>query len=191
MTTTIPTTEPSIIQSGDTIKWNRNDLDNYPASLWTLSYVFINSTAKISLSSEVTASGDDFAIVIPAATSATWHPDAGIFSWSASVTDGSEVIIVDSGHLEILFDPRQATTQDTRTHVKKTLDLLESLIEGKAVNDDLEYSIEGRSLKRMTWEDINKTYNRYKALYQQELNAEKIANGENTGSRILARFNRP
>lgn len=151
MSQTIPSTEPQEITAGDTIKWTKS-LSDYPASdSWVLSYALVQDGTQIQITSS--ASGDDHAVVVAASTSANYT--AGTYSWQSYVTKGLERYSVDAGIIEILpnFDD-QSSGYDDRSHAKKTLDALESVIEGKASKDQMAYTIGGRSLSKMTPQDL-------------------------------------
>ena len=53
MAASIPTTEPTSLRAGNTWQWRREDLSDYPASTWTLTYHFRNRTSHF----DVVASG--------------------------------------------------------------------------------------------------------------------------------------
>jgi hypothetical protein len=83
----IPTIEPSSANAGDTWRWTRT-LADYPASAgWALSYTLINAAAKITINA--TASGDDHAVTVAAATTGGYA--AGTYDWRARVTRTGEV----------------------------------------------------------------------------------------------------
>ena len=50
MAQSIPTTEPTRLRAGDTWQWRREDLSDYPATAWTLTYWFRNSTDHLDVS---------------------------------------------------------------------------------------------------------------------------------------------
>lgn len=185
----IPTTEPSEIQAGDTIKWRREDLSDYPASVWSLKYYFVGKNGLFNVTAA--ADGDKFAVTISAATSAAYV--AGDYEWSAYVSKGSgaglERYQVDSGKLKVKPNVAGYTAAyDNRSHAKKVLDAIEAVIEGRATKDQESYSIAGRQLSRTPIADLLKLRDRYKAEYRRELDAEKINNGLGTGRKILTRF---
>ena len=185
--TDIPEIEPTEIEAGETVKWTKDLSDHYPADDgWSLAYTFINSSAKFAVNA--VASGKKFSVTISAATSAAYT--AGIYKWIARVSKAGEVYTVDEGHCEILKNIADAglTTFDHRTHVKKTLDAIEAVIEGRATSDQLSYTIAGRSITKMSVEELLKLRDRYKAEYQREIDAERIANGEGLGRKVLVRF---
>ena len=49
MAITISETEPLDFYSGETVKWKRTDLSDYPAPTWTLNYFLQKSGTKIDL----------------------------------------------------------------------------------------------------------------------------------------------
>ena len=51
MAITIPETEPLEFYSGETVKWKRTDLSDYPAPTWTLNYFLQKSGTKIDFAS--------------------------------------------------------------------------------------------------------------------------------------------
>lgn len=67
--------------------------------------------------------------------------------------------------------------QDNRSHVKKVLDALEAMIEGKANSDQIYYMIEGRALSRIPPQDLMVWYEKYKVMYAQELRLERQKHG--------------
>lgn len=184
--TDTPKTEPSEIQAGDTIKWRREDLSDYPASQgWSLNYNFVGQAGRFAVAAA--ADGDKFAVAITAATSATYT--AGIYQWVAKVSKGTESYTVDSGTCKVLLDLYAKTAAfDGRSHAKKVLDSIEAVIEGRATKDQMSYQIAGRQLSRTPITDLLKLRSLYKAEYQREVDAERAANGLGNSRRILVRF---
>lgn len=183
MTAEIPNREPSQITAGDTVQWTRTDLSDYlPADGWALSYVLINSAAKITISA--TTSGTGYAVTVSAATSAAYT--AGKYKWQAYVTNSgtSQRKTVDSGEIEIKPNFSSQTTYDSRSHVKKVLDAIDAVIENRASLDQESYEIMGRSLKRTPLNDLLKLRNEYAAKYLAEQNAENLANGKGAKNKI-------
>ena len=182
---TIPTNEPSTIIAGDTWQWSRRDLSDYPASSWTLEYYLLKADKQIKITA--TADGDYFKIVIAASTTAAYP--AGVYRWNAYVSKDTERYKVDEGTIEIKPNyAAQTTGYDTRTHIKKVLDAIEAVIEGRATQDHLSYSIAGRSIAKISPEELIRWWSFYKQQYQKELDAEKIASNLGTGRKILTRF---
>lgn len=174
--------EPTEIVAGTTVKWTKS-LSDYSASEgWSLTYYFFNSDNHFSV--EATSSGEDFQITIDASTSANYQP--GEYKWQAIVTKGTEKYVVDSGYIKVLPSPTQAV--DWRSDIKKALDAIKAVIEGRATKDQASYQIAGRRLDRTPVPDLIALYDKLKKEYAKELKAEKLAKGESTGSKILIRF---
>ena len=85
MIVAIPTTEPSSIKAGMTVKWKRT-LSDYPATLWTLTYVLFKAGTQIKFNAS--ADGTDHSVTLAKATTAAYT--AGNYTWQAYVDDGSE-----------------------------------------------------------------------------------------------------
>lgn len=184
--TDIATTEPSKIVAGDTVQWKR-ELSDYPASEgWTLGYAMVNSINKISVSSS--ASGADHLVTISAATSAAYV--AGTYYWQAYVTKTatSERRLIDTGSLIVEPNFAAIATHDARTHVKKVLDSIQAVIEGRATKDQEEYTIGNRSLKRTPIADLIKLKKEYEADYAREVKADNLRKGLGSKNRILVRM---
>ena len=100
MTVSVPTTEPAELRAGVTWKWRREDLADYPATTWTLTYWLKQAAAAGARFSIVaTADGTAFAVTVAAATTAGYTADT--YTWVAVVTSGSEAYEVDRGTLEL------------------------------------------------------------------------------------------
>jgi hypothetical protein len=165
----IPTKEPEVITAGDTVKWTRQYGD-YPASAgWQLSYYLRvpNQAPKvIAFATEITASGDSFAVVIPASTSANFTQ--GNYKWAAFVTKGEERFEVGTGVMLIKPNLATNTPTDDRSHVQKVYEALCAVIENRATADDQSYTIGGRSLTRMTVRELLDFKKEYGTLLAQE-----------------------
>ena len=120
---------------------------------------------------------------------------AGIYTYQAYVVkpvSPTEKYTIETGQIEILPNISAADSQvDFRSHAKKVLDALESLIEGKATSDAASYSIAGRSISKMTPEELIKWRSFYLSEYQTECDAKAIAKGLESPRRIGIRFRRP
>lgn len=143
----LPTTEPLEIQAGDRLQWRREDLDDYSAAAgWVLSYVLVNAAKKI----EITAAADGtfFEIDVAAATS-TDYP-AGLYSWQAYATNGTDRRTVDRGTIRILPDFSAVAVDgglDARSEARKGLEAIEAAIAGTASSTMKSYQIEGKSVE--------------------------------------------
>ena len=164
--------EPTAIVAGTTVKWTASFPD-YPASAWALSYAL--RSANDSLNVSTTANGNDFDAVISATDSATLSP--GRYAWQAIVTNGSETYVAADGFLTVTVLLSGAATFDPRTQNEKNLDALDAVIAGKASADVLEYTINGRQLRRYPIKDLIALRNHYAALVAAEKAALRNRNG--------------
>src|SRR5262249_39816561 len=77
---------------------------------------------------------------------------------------------------------------DTRTHAKRTLDLIEALIEGRATNDIIESVIDNTRFMRMTIDQLLGAHSYYSARVSAEEATARVSAARATGRRILTRF---
>ena len=175
--TNYPETEPTQIIAGDRAAWKRTDLgtDYAPAS-YSLKYsARLEDSGSTEIEITASESGSDYIIEVGQSTTAAYT--AGVYHWQAYITrtSDSERVTVDSGTWEIKVN-RDAATTDPRNHVKKVLDAIESVIEGRASKDQESYSIQGRALSRTPIADLITLRDKYRAEWVREQRAERIKN---------------
>ena len=185
MAAEIPTKEPLEIRAGDTVKWKKT-VDDYRASDgWTLKYSLRGNSTTIDLTS--TASGDEHLISETPSTSAAWA--AGHYDVVGYVEKTGERHTVYESRIEVLPDLVAAgDSYDGRTHVKKTLDNIESVLENRASKEVEESTIEGVMIKRIPHDTLLMMRSKYLNWYQQEQAAERIKIGLGSSNHILTRF---
>ena len=175
--TNYPETEPTQIIAGDRAAWKRTDLgtDYAPAS-YSLKYsARLEDSGSTEIEITASESGSDYIIEVGQSTTTAYT--AGVYHWQAYITrtSDSERVTVDSGTWEIKAN-RDAATSDPRNHVKKVLDAIESVIEGRASKDQESYSIQGRALSRTPIADLITLRDKYRAEWVREQRAERIKN---------------
>lgn len=173
MSLPIPNIEPSVITAGDTITWSRS-LPDYPVSSgWVLKYALRGPTAIDIVGGSV---GGNHLITVDNIASALYVE--GNYTVQGYVTNGSSRVTVYSGSITIKPDlVTAAAGYDGRSHVKKVLDSIEAVIEGRASRGDQELTIDGTRLVKMTTDDLLKLRLTYFNLYRQETNANRRAAG--------------
>jgi|TARA_R100000081_G_scaffold89678_2_gene63076 hypothetical protein len=186
-----PTQEPDVLVVGDRWVWRRPDLvADYPTADYALTYEFHEDSGgggshKFTITATETTT--DYLVEIASATTAAYT--AGEYNWYAFITRSSDSqrIAIDEGHtkLELNF---ANTNADNRSHAKKVLDAIQATIEGRASQDQMSYSIAGRSLSRMSIDDLLKFRDRYRAEYNREIKKLRIKNKQDTGNTIKVRF---
>lgn len=179
----IPTIEPTTANAGDTWRWTRT-LADYPASAgWALSYTLINAAAKITINAS--ASGDDHAVTVSAATTAGYA--AGSYDWRARVSRAGEVYTVGEGRITVR-NAFGGSTFDARSHARKTLEAIEAVIEGRASSEVSYYMIGNRQLRYMTPAELLTLRDKYRAEVAREDAAAAVAAGLPDKRRVFVRF---
>jgi len=113
----------------------------------------------------------------------------GKYHWQLEITQTSSGnrIVVDIGDFEAIpdMDDNQA---DPRIHAEIMVDKIESILQGKADSDVSSYSIAGRSLTKMSFDELLAARDRYRAEVVNHENREKVKRGKANGSTIKVRF---
>lgn len=186
MAFTIPTSEPSFVVIGDTVQWTRSLSEFLPADGWTLTYVLINSAGQITIVAEDDGSGSHL-VNVDAKDSAEWA--AGVYRYVGVVeSTAGERHTVATGTIEVKANYADETSGlDARTHVKRTLDLIETAIEQRVTKGITSISVDGVSLQRESMESLIALREKYRTEYAKEIAAEKLSQGLGGIGRIRVR----
>jgi hypothetical protein len=189
MAATIPTVEPDRITAGDTGIW-KITVSDYPASEgWTLSYALVKrgaTPADDAIAFSATASGDDYSISVD---TTSWP--AGDYEGQGYVTKAGERHKVRDVFITVEPNFAVGKTGDVRSHARKVLDCVEAVIEKRATQEILEWTVEGTQLRKATVSDLLMLRDRYKAIVNKEEARSRVKAGKASGRRILTRFVRP
>jgi hypothetical protein len=191
--------EPTQLRQGDTWNWERAFPD-YPSNLYQLKYVFNSSASRFVLDGTLATNppitsdtdGQTFDIQAPSTLTATCQPDTyqlvAILIGIADTTAAGEQVTMPLQ--DVLVEANLATATgpvDTRSFVKKRLDMIEDCINGDTRPDVQEYMINGRQLKKIPPAELEKLRVHYKSKYRAELRAQ----GEYAGRRVIGFRFRP
>lgn len=147
--------EPTEIRAGDTLQWNRSSEDYAPADGYSLSYAFVSRTNLYTVGGGmVTGAGNDYAITVPAATTAAWEPDRYRWQAYASDTNGNRWTIAE-GVARVLPNLQVQTGGfDDREDDEIMLDCVVALLRNKVLTDAQEYRIQERELRKYTFAEL-------------------------------------
>lgn len=177
---------PAAFTAGDTLTFRRT-LAGYPASAgWALVYTLINATAKITLPTAV-ASGDDYVVTVPAATSANYA--AGSYSYMATVTLAGERYTVETGTLVVRANLSAQSTYDNRSPAREALDEVNAALRAygnKAWQQS--YTIGGRSQTFRSVEEFLLFRDRLMAEVASEEAADRLSQGLAPRNKLFVRF---
>jgi hypothetical protein len=188
--TTIPEKEPISFYKGETIVWKRTDIgaDYDPSSYSMVWEASLESDGSTRFSATVTESGTDYTFTLDNSSTASYT--AGDYVWFLKVlqTSDSETLVIDSGKITVK-DNYFATTGDTRSHAKVMLDKIESILENRADADVSSYSISGRSLNKLSVDELLRWRDYYRAEYKKEVAEFRTGNNEGSGRVVKVQFN--
>lgn len=185
--------EPTQLRAGDSWNWERMFPD-YPSGLYQLKYVFNSARNRFVMDGTLAsnppitsdADGQTFDIQAPSTLTNTCVPDtyqlvAILIGITGTTAAGEQVTLPLQ---DVLVEPNLATATgpvDTRSFVKKRLDMIEACLSGDTRPDVQEYMINGRQLRRISPIELEKLRAYYKNLYKAELRAK----GEYSSPRVI------
>ena len=188
--TNYPTNVPNDLYVGDNWLWKR-DLTDYPIADYTLTYSFrllSSTTREIALTSSVITESDTSVYTIDVPSSTTIGYTKGGYNYQEYITNASSERLVLNNGLTTVKSNLDADTGDPRSHNRIVFDALEATLENRASIDQMSMSIAGRSLSRMSPEELNKWYSQYKHLVINEDKVSRRDKGEATGNQVKVKF---
>ena len=184
-----PEGEPTEIVVGDYIQWKRSDLvTDYPLAEYSAEYVArITGGGASEIKLPATESGGTYLFTVDSATSADFAP--GFYHWQLEITQTSSGnrVVVDIGDFTAIpdMDNNQA---DPRIHAEIMVAKIQTILEGKADSDVSSYSIAGRSLTKMSFQELVDARDYYKREVIAHNNAELVKRGKKNGATVQVRF---
>lgn len=184
-----PLDEPLEFVKGDFVQWRLDEYStDYPNSTHTMEYVARirgGGTSEIKIAS--TTIDDDYLFTITSAVSTNY--DAGHYHWQLEVveTSSSNRIVLNTGEWDVKVD-LDDNNADPREHFMIMLDKIETVLQGRADADVLSYSINGRSLSKMSPNELVEWRNYYKREVTMHNRKERIKHNMPTGATIVTRF---
>lgn len=184
-----PEGEPLTFIVGDYVQWKRSDLTtDYPTADFTATYV-ARVTGGGASEIQIAGTASNGAYLFTADSSTTAGYSAGYYHWQLEIVRDSDSnrIVVDRGAFDILVD-LDANNADPRIHAEKMLTKIESLLEGRADSDVSNYSIQGRSLTKLSIDELIKWRDYYNAEVLALKRHEQIHLGRKTAATVKVRF---
>jgi hypothetical protein len=184
-----PTTEPETFTVGDFGQWKRPDISaNYPPLEYNLTYIArLTSGGSSEIKVEATDLDGVHLFTVTSADSSSYN--AGLYHWQLEVeqiSSGNRVVI-QNGDVEVVVDLDENNT-DPRSHAQIMIQKINGLLEGKADSDVSSYSIAGRSISKMSFQELIDARDYYSRELIREKNKVAIKNGKGSSSTIKVRF---
>lgn len=184
-----PEGEPTEVVVGDFIQWKRSDIvADYPPALYSAEYVArITGGGSTEIKLPATESPDYYLFTVDSATSSAFSP--GVYHWQLEITQTSSGnrLVVDIGDFTAIPD-MDNNLADPRIHAEIMVDKIETILAGKADSDVSSYSIAGRSLTKMSFQELLDAREYYKREINHHNNKELLKRGKSNGSTIKVRF---
>ena len=179
--------EPSQFTIGDTLSFRKILADYPPSEGWSLSYSLRILETGSALDISASVSGQEYVVTVTKAVTNDW--DAGTYAIQGFVDNGTSRFQIYDGFIEAL--PSLSTIEDSvdlRSHVRKVLDNIEAVLEGRATHDVLESHIGDTTFRRLTPSQLMDMRNKYLVELDKEERRARVRQGKASGRKIYARF---
>ena len=184
------TTEPTSVVIGTLVQWKRADLsDVYAPATYDLIYnIRLKNGAGVDKSVTATTATDG-SFLATLTSNITTTMVAGDYVWQAFISRKSDSakISVGTGDIELLSNLDQ-NGADNRSHSAIMVTKIQSLLEGRADKDVSSYSIQGRSLAKMSITDLMMWRDYYRKEVAKEKQDALIAAGKASNATVKVRF---
>ncbi len=182
--------EPSSVVTGTLVQWKRADLSDVyaPASYDLIYNIRLKNGAGVdkTITATTASDGSFLASLTSVITSAMV---AGDYAWQAFIVRKSDSakVAVGTGEFQLLANLDQ-NGADNRTHAQIMVQKIQSLLEGRADKDVSSYSIQGRSLAKMSITDLMMWRDYYRKEVAKENQDAMIAAGKPSNATVKVRF---
>lgn len=184
------TSEPTSAVIGTLVQWKRADLsDVYAPATYDLIYnIRLKNGAGVDKTITATTANDG-SFLVSLTSNITTTMVAGDYYWQAFIVRKSDSakIAVSTGELSLKANLDQ-NGADIRSHAVVMVEKIESLLQGRADKDVSSYSIQGRSLAKMSIVDLMTWRDYYRKEVAKEKQDAAIAAGKSSGTTIKVRF---
>jgi hypothetical protein len=177
---------PAKLVAGNAWSWPASPA-GYGSDLFDLKLYLRGPKAADKL--DLTAAAADGSFLFSATKTQTQTLSGGSYAWQIDAVEKAttDAVTLASGTLQVDTSLALQTSggTDSRSHVKKMLDAVEAVLEGRASRVESEYQINGRMFKLLTPNELLELRGYYFNLYQKE----QRANGTlQTSSQVEAVF---
>ena len=180
-----PEGEPSEVVVGDFIQWKRSDLvTDYPTDSYTATYVArITGGGATEIQLPMSGETTHYLASVDSVTSQDFIP--GHYFWQLEILKNGTTnrIVVDRGEFQAIAD-LDVNQADPRSHAEIMLGKIQSLLQGKADSDVSSYSIQGRSLTKLSFQELIDA----EAYYEAKVRQEQLKRGITNGTTVKVRF---
>lgn len=184
-----PEGEPTQIVVGDFIQWKKAQIaQDYPTATHSAEYVArITGGGSSEIKMSATETDGYYLFTVDSVTSADFA--VGRYHWQLEITETSSGnrLVIERGEFEAIPD-LDVNQSDPRTHADIMLAKIETILEGKADSDVGSYSIAGRSLTKMSFDELMVARDRYKREVLQHQREELIKRGKASANTVKVRF---
>jgi hypothetical protein len=176
---------PLAITSGFKTEWEEVSSD-YPSPEFTLHYKLINDKRNYTIAG--TASDGVTTFTVSTDLSKQFTADT-YRAYLIAKKDG-EFYNVGKTYITIHPDPTSNSSIKIYSTAEKMVKAIDAVLEKRADRIQQSYSVAGRALQYMSFDELISARSYYQAVVEREKQEEAISNGKRKGNNILLRFSK-
>lgn len=185
-----PMSIPDVINAGDTVEFTLHAFNNAGAELTAAAgytmYLVLNNSTNFYSATTTTSDSSGFLMSIPSTATTGWT--AGSYNASVFVADGTNRYQVTSKYITVKPNLLAGVAVDSRSTIRKTLDALNAAILGSATDNQMSMSIAGRSIQRMSIEELIKAKQQFENMVRDEDRLQDMIDGKPSRNTVNIRF---
>jgi hypothetical protein len=146
--------------AGDSVTWQRQ----VEQTTHTYQYIFLGVQGKF----VVDATLADSLISVELTSAQTALYSAGEYHWFLFSTNNGQRYPVADGYINVVYDPAKLVSMDTTSFAARMLIAIEKRLEGRILSDHENYSVDGRSLSRIPFQQLEQLRTKYTWMVRKE-----------------------
>ncbi|WP_406828124.1 hypothetical protein [Microbulbifer sp. ARAS458-1] len=175
-------TEPRKFIAGDSVRWSRSLPDYPPADGWALEYKLVSLGQSHTIAT--TGAGTEYQVSLASADTESWA--AGDYHLVPMVSKDTDRHSLDPIRVVVKPNPASAS-YDPRNFDEKVLAELESLLQKKATADKQTVTVEGQTVGRYTWAELQAAEKYFRGRVNRQRRLEREKRTGRKSNRVLAR----
>jgi hypothetical protein len=146
--------------AGDTVTWTREVEQTDHA----YQYILLGAQGKQVI--DASLSGNEITVTLTSVQTSAFA--SGEYHWFLFSTYNSERYPVAEGYITVVYDPTKLVKMETSSFASRMLIAIEKRLEGRILTDHENYSIDGRSLSRIPFQQLEQLRTKYTWLVRKE-----------------------
>jgi hypothetical protein len=185
-----PNEIPSRFSCGDTVQFATRAYDPFGNELtyaggYSL-YLILNNTSHVYSATSIATCDQGYLVTVPSSATTGWT--AGSYNAAVYAVSSANRYPVMSKQVTLQANLFTSSGFDSRSTTKQILDAIDATILGSATAGQLSMSVAGRSIQRMSLDELINAKSKFESLVAAEKSSADVAAGKPSRNTIQVRF---